>query len=184
MTDLPGAGSGAPADRPAVVGSTRQHHTPPGDGPRQPYDQLDNESAQIMRAMPDRGSVTPEQLAARTGLPLRIVLRRLPLLELADLVHRHDGGVALAKGDSQVDAASADLVSAYCAANPGQPLKPYEIARGITAATGRHLGTAAVLNCCLLLTSTGSLAQVAEAPIAFAFPTARMPADEDRTPQP
>jgi DprA/Smf-like nucleotide binding protein involved in DNA uptake len=179
MTDFAEAGSGTPAGHPEVVGGTGQHHPPTGENPRQPYDQLDTESAQIMRAVPDRGSVTPEQLAVRTGLPLRIVLRRLPLLELADLVHRHDGGVALAKGDSQVDAALADLVSAYCAANPDQPLKPYEIARGITAATGRHLGTAAVLNCCLLLASTGRLVQVADAPIAFAFPAA----DKDGIPQ-
>lgn len=184
MTDFPEAGSGAPGDRPVVVGSTGQHHTPTDGSPRQPYDQLDNESALIMRAMPDRGCVTPEQLAVQTGLPLRIVLRRLPLLELADLVHRRDGGVALAEGDGQVDAALADLVSAYCAAKPDQPLKPYEIARGVTAATGRHLGTAAVLNCCLHLTSTGRLVQVAEAPVAFAFPAATMPADEYPAPQP
>ncbi|MFC7279604.1 hypothetical protein ACFQS1_37050 [Paractinoplanes rhizophilus] len=119
----------------------------------------------------------------RTGLPLRIVLRRLPVLELADLVHRRDDGVALVKTDGQVDAALSDLVSAYCAANPDQPLKPYEIAQGITAATGRHLGTAAVLTCCLLLVSNGRLSQVAEAPFAFAFPTAAAPADEDGTPQ-
>lgn len=170
MTDFP----------PEVVGGTGQHHTPTGGSPRQPYDQLDAESAQIMRAMPDRGSIAPEQLAVRTGLPLRIVLRRLPLLELADLVHRCDGGVALPNGGGKVEAALADLVSAYCAANPGQPLKPYEIARGITAATGRHLGTAAVVNCCLRLAAIGHLAQVAEAPMAFAFPAAGIPADEDR----
>ena len=79
--------------------------------------------------------------------------RSLGRLTHANVVHVFDVG--------QVDAALADLVSAYCAANPDLPLKPYEIARGITAATGRHLGTAAVLNCCLLLTSTGRLAQVA-----------------------
>jgi hypothetical protein len=183
MTDFPEAGSGTPASQPEVAGGAGQHHTPTGDDPGQPYDQLDNESAQIMRAVPDRGSVTPEQLAVRTGLPLRVVLLRLPLLELADLVHHRNGGVGSAKRDAQVDAALADLVSAYCAANPDQPLKPYEIARGITAATGRHLGTAVTLNCCLLLASTGRLVQVADAPIAFAFPAAGTPADEDGVPQ-
>ena len=162
MTDFPEAGSGAPTD-----------------GPRRPYDHLDNESAQLMRAVPGHGTVTPEQLAVRTGLPLRIVLRRLPLLELADLVHRRDGGVALATGDGQVDTALSDLVSAYCAANPDQPLKPYEIARGITAAIGRHVGTSAVLNCCLHLVATDRLVQVADGPHAFAFPSASTPADED-----
>ncbi|UQU66800.1 hypothetical protein COUCH_11250 [Couchioplanes caeruleus] len=181
MTDFSEAGSGTPAGRPEVVGDAGQHHTPRGESPRQPYDELDTESAQIMSAMPGRGLVTPEQLAARTGLPLRIVLRRLPLLELADLVHRRDGGVTLANGDGQVDAALADLVSAYCAANPDQPMKPYEIARGVTAATSRHLGTDAVLHCCLLLASTGRLVQVTDAPTAFAFPAADMPADEERT---
>jgi hypothetical protein len=126
-----------------------------------------------MRAVPAHGTVTPEQLAVRAGLPLRLVLRRLPLLGLADLVHRRDGGVALATAHGHADASLTDLVTAFCAARPGQPLKPYEIARGLTAAlAGRHVGTAAVLNCCLLLVSKGRLVQVAEAPFAFAFPNA------------
>ncbi|BCY07332.1 hypothetical protein [Actinoplanes sp. L3-i22] len=183
MTDFHEADSGAPPDRPEVVSSTGQRHTSAGGRSRQPYDQLDNESAQLMRAVAEYGTITPEQLAVRTGLPLRIVLRRLPLLEVADLVHRRDGGVALTRGDGRADTAMSDLVSAYCAANPGQPLKPYEIARGITAVTGRHFGTIAIRSCCLLLASAGRLVQVADAPIAFAFPAAGTPADEDDIPQ-
>jgi hypothetical protein len=77
-----------------------------------------------------------------------------------------------------------ELVMAYCAERPGQPLKPHEIARGITATLdGRHIGTAAVLNCCLQAVATGRLVQVADEPIAFAFPDTRAPADEDDSTQ-
>jgi hypothetical protein len=51
---------------------------PTSDHPTHPYDQLDNESAQVIRTVPSHGTVTPEDLAARAELPLRVVLRRLP----------------------------------------------------------------------------------------------------------
>jgi hypothetical protein len=73
-----------------------------------------------------------------------------------------------------------DLVTANSAARPGRPLKPHEIARGITATLdGRHVGAATVLNFCLQAAATGRLVQVADAPIAFAFPDTGPPADED-----
>jgi hypothetical protein len=95
-------------------------------------------------------------------------------------VHRRDGGVARATGDGHADTPLSDLVSAYCAARAGQPLKPYEIARDLTAAlAGRHVGTSAVLNCCLRLAATGRLVQVPDVPNAFVFPNVSTPADED-----
>jgi hypothetical protein len=64
-----------------------------------------------------------------------------------------------------------DLVTAYGAERPGQPPKPYELARGITAPLdGRQVGTSAVLNCCLHLVTTGHLVQAADTPIGFRLP--------------
>lgn len=132
-----------------------------------------------MRAVPTHATATPAELAARSGLPLRIVLRRLPLLERAGLVQRRDDGVALATYDGHTDTPLSDLVSAYCAAKPDQPLKSTEIARGLTAAlTGRHVATSAVLNCCLDLAATGRLVKVADA-FMFAFPHASTRTHED-----
>ena len=44
---------------------------------------------------PRRVPTVPEQLAARAGVSLRTVLRRLSLLEMAGLIVRRDGEVAL-----------------------------------------------------------------------------------------
>jgi DNA processing protein len=66
-------------------------------GPAQRHDDLDEESARVLEAVPARGTALPEELAARSGLALRTVLRRLSLLELAGLVERRDGGVALVR---------------------------------------------------------------------------------------
>ncbi|MBM0238799.1 hypothetical protein JNW88_19630 [Micromonospora sp. ATA32] len=77
-----------------------------------------------------------------------------------------------------------DLVLDYLAERPGHPFKPHEIARGINATLdGRHVGTSAVTNCCLHAAAAGHLIQVAEAPMAFAYPTGRTPADEGSTGQ-
>ena len=59
-------------------------------------DDLDEDSALVLEAMPRRGTVGPEDLAAKAGLGVRTVLRRLSLLEMAGLVVRQDNGVALA----------------------------------------------------------------------------------------
>ncbi|MFI1995292.1 hypothetical protein [Actinoplanes sp. NPDC020271] len=171
MTDSRETGTSNAADEPEAKDVTGQRYTSAGSDLRQSYDQLDNESAQIMAAMPDNVTAGAAQLSARTGIPLRIVLHRLHLLERADLAHRRDDGVTLARNNGQVDMVLSDLISTYCAAQPDQPLEPGEIARGITAATGRPLDDDAVRNYCLLLASTGRLLQVAEAPVTFAFPT-------------
>jgi len=69
--------------------------TPRGRGHAR--DNLDEDSALILEAMPRRGTVGPEDLAAKAGLGVRTVLRRLSLLEMAGLVVRQDNGVALAR---------------------------------------------------------------------------------------
>ncbi|MCM4078260.1 DNA-processing protein DprA [Paractinoplanes hotanensis] len=68
--------------------------------PEQRHGSLDPESAQVLQAVQQHGTATPESLATRTGLPLRTVLRRLPLLELAGLVQRTDNGVIAANRPS------------------------------------------------------------------------------------
>jgi DNA processing protein len=67
----------------------------PPRGPERRHDHLDEETALVLEALPRKGSVTPEQLAAEARLSLRTVLRRLSLLEVAGLVSRTADGVAL-----------------------------------------------------------------------------------------
>ncbi|GAA0801017.1 hypothetical protein Sya03_08420 [Spirilliplanes yamanashiensis] len=64
-------------------------------GREDPRDGLDEESARLLEVVPRRGTALPDQLAARAGLDLRTVLRRLPLLETLDLVHRRNDGFTL-----------------------------------------------------------------------------------------
>jgi DNA processing protein len=79
------------------VGPVGEHLADPVRGPVRPRDELDEESALILEAMPARGTVVPEQLATRAGLSMRTVLRRLSLLEMTGLVVRRDDGIALAR---------------------------------------------------------------------------------------
>jgi DNA processing protein len=61
-------------------------------GPAHQRDALDEESALVLEAVPRRGAASPDQLAAKAGLDLRTVLRKLSLLEVAGLtIHREDG---------------------------------------------------------------------------------------------
>jgi DNA processing protein len=78
------------------VGRIGEHLPAPARGPEHRRDSLDEESALVLEAVPRRGVVGAEELAARAGLGLRTVLRRLSLLETSGLVTRRDGGVALA----------------------------------------------------------------------------------------
>jgi DNA processing protein len=80
-----------------VVGRIGEYHAERPRGPERPHDPLDEESALVLEALPLRGTAGPEELAAKSGLPLRMVLRRLSLLELAGLVERRDGGIALTR---------------------------------------------------------------------------------------
>jgi DNA processing protein len=72
----------------------------PARGPERPRDNLDEESRLVLEAVPRRGAAAPEQLAAKAGVSLRTVLRRLSLLELAGLVIRRDGEFALPKSSA------------------------------------------------------------------------------------
>jgi DNA processing protein len=78
------------------VGRIGEHLSEPPRGPEHRRDSLDEESALVLEAVPKRGVAGPEQLAASAGLGLRTVLRRLSLLEMAGLVVRREGGIALA----------------------------------------------------------------------------------------
>jgi len=80
-----------------AVGKIGEYGQPPPRGPEHRRDALDEESALVLEAVPPRGTIAPEELAARAGLSLRTVLRRLSLLEVAGLVERRDGEVALAR---------------------------------------------------------------------------------------
>jgi DNA processing protein len=77
------------------VGQIGEYVALPARGPEQRRDTLDEESALVLEAVPARGAIAPDELAARAGLGVRTVLRRLSLLELAGLVERREGGVAL-----------------------------------------------------------------------------------------
>jgi DNA processing protein len=78
-----------------AVGRIGEHPAEPARAPGHPRDSLDEESALVLEAVPRRGSAAPEQLAAKAGLGLRTVLRRLSLLEIAGLVVRREGAYAL-----------------------------------------------------------------------------------------
>ena len=79
-----------------AVGQIGEYYAEPARGPGRPHDDLDEESALVLEAVPLRGVAGPEELAAKAGLALRTVLRRLSFLELAGLVRRREGGFALA----------------------------------------------------------------------------------------
>ncbi len=77
------------------VGRIGEYVASPARGPERRRDTLDEESALVLEAVPARGAIAPDELAARAGLGVRTVLRRLSLLELAGLVERREGGVGL-----------------------------------------------------------------------------------------
>jgi DNA processing protein len=80
-----------------AVGRIGEYVNPPARGPEHQRDLLDEESSLVLEAVPARGTISPEELASRAGLALRMVLRRLSLLERAGLVERRDEGVALSR---------------------------------------------------------------------------------------
>ena len=79
------------------VGRIGEYLAEPERGRDHVRDDLDEESALVLEAMPQRGAVGPEQLAARAGLGVRTVLRRLSLLEMKGLVVRREDGITLAQ---------------------------------------------------------------------------------------
>jgi DNA processing protein len=80
------------------VGKIGEYVALPARGRDHARDLLDEESALVLEAVPRRGTASPEQLAAKAGLGVRTVLRRLSLLETAGLVERREGGIALVRG--------------------------------------------------------------------------------------
>jgi DNA processing protein len=80
-----------------AVGRIGEYLADPPRGPDHPRDTLDEESALVLEAIPRRGAIDPEALAAKAGLALRTVLRRLSLLEFTGLVERRDDGIALSR---------------------------------------------------------------------------------------
>ena len=79
------------------VGKIGEYVAAPPRGRDHARDHLDEESALVLEAVPLRGTTDPEQLAAKAGLGVRTVLRRLSLLEMAGLVERRRGGIALVR---------------------------------------------------------------------------------------
>ncbi|RIV40721.1 DNA processing protein DprA [Micromonospora radicis] len=65
-------------------------------GPDRPVDLLDDDARALVEAMPRRGTVDVDDLAARAGLAVRTVLRKMSLLEELALVVRREDGYALA----------------------------------------------------------------------------------------
>ncbi|SNY14464.1 DNA-processing protein DprA [Paractinoplanes atraurantiacus] len=81
-----------------AVGRVGEYLVDPPRGPTHARDALDEESALVLEAVPRRGTASPEELAAKAGLDLRTVLRRLSLLEVAGMVERRGtAGVALTR---------------------------------------------------------------------------------------
>ncbi|MFC4145487.1 DNA-processing protein DprA [Micromonospora mangrovi] len=64
--------------------------------PERPRDRLDDEAALVLEALPRRGALGLDVLAARAGVDVRTAMRKLSLLEELTLVVRRDDGYALA----------------------------------------------------------------------------------------
>ncbi|MFC7547648.1 DNA-processing protein DprA [Plantactinospora sp. GCM10030261] len=64
-------------------------------GTSHPRDRLDDDAAQVLEALPRRGTLDVETLAARAGVDFRTVLRKVSLLEDLGLLVRRDSGYAL-----------------------------------------------------------------------------------------
>ncbi|MCW6008377.1 DNA-processing protein DprA [Micromonospora sp. CPCC 205371] len=78
------------------VGSIGNDLAPTPRGPDRPHDVLDSEAMVVFDAMPRRRPAGPDALAARAGLDVRTVMRKLSLLEQLGFVVRREGGYMLA----------------------------------------------------------------------------------------
>ncbi|MGW4497279.1 DNA-processing protein DprA [Micromonospora sp. NPDC004336] len=65
-------------------------------GPQRPVDLLDDDARSIVEVLPRRGAMGVDLLAARAGVAVRTVLRKLSMLEELALVVRREDGYALA----------------------------------------------------------------------------------------
>ncbi len=80
-----------------TVGRIGEYLATTARGPARRHDELDEDSALVLEAVPLHGVAGAEELSAKAGLSVRTVLGRLSLLELVGLVVRRDGGYALAR---------------------------------------------------------------------------------------
>ncbi|MFF0155605.1 DNA-processing protein DprA [Micromonospora sp. NPDC005203] len=78
------------------VGRIGADLAPVARGPQRPTDALDDEARSLLEALPRRGALGVDRLAARAGVDVRIALRKLSLLEELSMVVRRDDGYALA----------------------------------------------------------------------------------------
>lgn len=80
------------ADVLEAVGRIGADLTEPVQEERRPTDQLDEQQLQVHDALDLRATLTPEQVAIESGVPLDRVRAVLPLLELSGLAERDDAG--------------------------------------------------------------------------------------------
>ncbi|MEV7990133.1 DNA-processing protein DprA [Micromonospora sp. NPDC085948] len=78
------------------VGRIGADLAPVARGPQRPTDALDDEARSLLEALPRRGAMGVDRLAARAGVDVRTSLRKLSLLEELSMVVRRDDGYALA----------------------------------------------------------------------------------------
>jgi DNA processing protein len=78
------------------VGRIGYDLAPPARAAERPRDLLDDEATQVLEALPRRGTVGLDRLAARAGVDVRTAMRKLSLLEELTMVVRRDDGYALA----------------------------------------------------------------------------------------
>jgi DNA processing protein len=76
-----------PADVPAA--SSPRDEVTAGDRARVA---LDAEAAAVLDALPARGTASTDEVAVRAGLPPRVVLGKLAMLQVHGLAERRDGG--------------------------------------------------------------------------------------------
>lgn len=77
------------------VGRIGADLAPMPHGREHPRDRLDEEAALVLEAVPARRAVGPEEIAARAGVELRTVLRKLGMLTEAGLLSATGGRYAL-----------------------------------------------------------------------------------------
>ncbi|MET8120772.1 DNA-protecting protein DprA [Micromonospora sp. NPDC005189] len=77
------------------VGRIGTDLAPLARGPQRATDTLDDDARSLLEALPRRGAMGVDRLAARAGVDLRTALRKLSLLEELSMVVRRDDGYAL-----------------------------------------------------------------------------------------